>query len=107
MDEIDLGDVHSIIWNINVNEKKKELKKSREKDKDIIQQMTQVNFHILNHFLVKHNLQCQITQQVATIVQNHLPLVHRKAFNLELNVNTYPLKFVVALLNLHTQYKDQ
>jgi hypothetical protein len=107
MDEIDLGDVHSIIGTLNVNEKREELKKSREKDKDDIQQMTQVNLQILNHFLVKHNLQCQITQQVAVRVQKNLPLVHRKDFNFELNVNTEPPKFVVALLNLHTQYKDQ
>jgi hypothetical protein len=69
--------------------------------------MTQFNLQILNHFLIKHNLQCQITQQVAVRVQKNLPLVHRNNFNFELNFNIEPPKFVVALLNLHTQYKDQ
>jgi hypothetical protein len=57
--------------------------------------------------MVKHNLYCQSTQQVAVRVQKNLPLVHRKDFNFELNVNIEPPKFVVTLLNLHTQYKDQ
>jgi hypothetical protein len=83
------------------------LKKNREKDKSDIQQMNQVNLQCLNHFLVKHNLQCQSTQQAVVRVQNNLPLVHIKDFNFELNVNKDPPKFVVSLLNLHTQYKDQ
>jgi hypothetical protein len=107
MDVINLDDVHSIIGTLNVNEKKEELKKRKKKDKSIIQQMTQVNLQILNHFLIKHNLQCQITQQVAVRVQKNLPLVHRKNFNFELNFNIDSPKFVVALLNLDTQYKDQ
>ena len=107
IDDIDLGDVHSIIGTLNVNEKREDLKKNREKDKYVIQQMNQVNLQILNHFLVKHNLQCQSTQQAMVRVQNNLPLVHRKAFNFQLNVNIEPPKFVVALLNMHTQYKDQ
>jgi len=107
MDEIDLGDIHSIIGTLNVNEKREELKKSIEKDKSNIQQMTQVNLQILNHFPVKHNLKYQITQQVAVRVQNNLPLVHRKDFNFELNVNIDPPRFIVALMNFRTQYKDQ
>jgi hypothetical protein len=43
MDEIDLGDVHSMIETLNVNEKRDYLKKNRENDKSDIQQMTQAN----------------------------------------------------------------
>jgi hypothetical protein len=69
--------------------------------------MNQVNLHISNHFLVKQSLQCQSTQQDVVKVQKNLPLVSRKTFNFKLNVNTKPPKFVVALLNVHTQYKYQ
>jgi hypothetical protein len=33
--------------------------------------------------------------------------VHKKVFTFELNVNTEPPTFVLALLDLHAQYKDQ
>jgi len=44
---------------------------------------------------------------VVVKVQKSLPLVHKKDFTFELNVNIEPPKFIVALLNFHTQYKDQ
>jgi hypothetical protein len=56
IDDIDLIDVHSMIGSINVNDKREDFKKRREKDKVEIQQMNQVNLQILNHFLVKNNL---------------------------------------------------
>jgi hypothetical protein len=33
--------------------------------------------------------------------------VHKKAFSFELNENVEPSKFVVALMELHAQFKDQ
>jgi hypothetical protein len=82
MDDIDLGDVHSIIGTLNVNEKREDLKKNMETGKFFIQQMNQVNLHILNHFLVKQSLQCQSTQQVAVRIKKNLPLVHRRLLTL-------------------------
>jgi hypothetical protein len=68
MDEIDLSDNHSIIGTLNVNKKIEDLKENREKYKVSILQMNQVKFQSLNHFLVKHSLQCQSTHQVVVKV---------------------------------------
>jgi hypothetical protein len=107
MTEIDLGDVHSFIGTIEVDKRKENLKRNRERMQNTILQVNQVNLQVLNDLLVKQSLQYQNTQQVVVKVQKSLPLVHKKAFTFELNVNMEPSKFVVALLNLHTQYKDQ
>jgi hypothetical protein len=73
-----------------------------------ILQVNHVNFQILNDLLIQKSLQYQNThEQVAIKIQRSLSLVHKKAFTFELNVNMKPPKFVVALLDLHTQYKDQ
>jgi hypothetical protein len=62
---------------------------------------------MINDLLVKPSLQHQITQQAVVQIQRNLPLVHKKVFSFELNANIEPSKFVIALLDLHTQFKDQ
>jgi hypothetical protein len=107
MAEIDLNDVHSSIGIIEVERRKQNLKKNMERMQNTILQVNHVNFQILNDLLIQKSLQYQNTQQATIKIQRSLPLVHKKAFTFELNVNTEPPKFVVALLDLHTQYKDQ
>jgi hypothetical protein len=75
--------------------------------KNTIFQVNHVNLQVLNDLLIQQSLQYQNTQHDVVKIQRNLPLVHKKAFTFELNVNTEPPKFVVALLDFHTQYKDQ
>jgi hypothetical protein len=107
MAEIDLGDIHAFIGKVEVEKRKENMKKSRERMKNTILQVNHVNLQVLNDLLVKQSLQYQNTQQAAVKIQRNLPLVHKKDFTFELNVNTEPPRFVLALLDLHTQYKDQ
>jgi uncharacterized protein YqiB (DUF1249 family) len=107
MTEIDLGDVHSSIGIIEVEKRKENLKKNKERMQNTIMQVNQVNLQVLNDLFVKQSLQYQNTQHVVVNIQWSLPLVHKKDFTFELNVNTEPPKFVVALLDLNMQYKYQ
>jgi hypothetical protein len=69
IDEIDLGDVHSFIETINVKEKMSNLEKNREKNKEIIMQVNQINLQVINQFLMEQSLQCQNTKQSALKIQ--------------------------------------
>jgi hypothetical protein len=62
---------------------------------------------MINDLLVKLSLQHHITQQEVVKIQEKLPLVHKKSFSFELNENVEPSKFVVALMELYSQFKDQ
>jgi hypothetical protein len=77
---------------IEVEKRKENLKKSRERMQNTILQVNHVNFQVLNDILVKQSLQYQNTQQAAVKIQRSLPLVHKKDFTFELNVNTEPPK---------------
>jgi hypothetical protein len=57
--------------------------------------------------MVKPSLQHQITQEEVVQIQRNLPLVHKKEFSFELNAHIEPSKFVIALLDIHAQFKDQ
>jgi hypothetical protein len=107
MAEIDIGDIHAYIGQVEIEKRKENLKKSRERMQNAISQVNHVNLQVLNDLLVKQSLQYQITQQAAVKIQRNLPLVHKKVFTFELNANIEPPRFVIALLDLHVQYKDQ
>jgi hypothetical protein len=83
------------------------LEKIRERLQNSILQVNHVYLKILNYILVKRSLQHQITQQVVVQIQRNLPLVHKMAFSFELNENIEPSKFVIELLDIHVQFKDQ
>jgi hypothetical protein len=106
MAEIDIGDIHAYIGQVEIEKRKENMKKNRERMKNAISQVNHVDLQILNDLLVKQSLQYQITQQVAVKIQRNLPLVHKKVFTFELNANMEPPRFVIALLYLHAQYKD-
>jgi hypothetical protein len=53
---IDLGDVHSSIGIVEVEKRKENLKKNKERMKNTIFQVNQVNLHVLNDLLVKQSL---------------------------------------------------
>jgi hypothetical protein len=61
MAEIDLGDIHSFIGKVEVEKRKENLKKSRERMKNTLLQFNHVNLQVLNHILVKQSLQYQNT----------------------------------------------
>jgi hypothetical protein len=107
MAEIDISNIHAFIGQVEIEKRKENLKKNRENMKNDILQVNHVDLQILNDLLVKQSLQHQITQQAAVKIQRNLSVVHEKVFSFELNANIEPPKFVIALLDLHAQYKDQ
>jgi hypothetical protein len=56
---------------------------------------------------VKPSSQHQITQHALVQIQINLLLVHKKVFSFELNENIEASKFVIALFDLHAQFKDK
>jgi hypothetical protein len=107
MIEIDVSGIHDTLGQIEIEKSKENLKKSRENVQNDIQQVNHVDLQMINDLLVKPSLQHQITQQAVVKIQEKLPLVHKKVFSFELNENVEPSKFVVALMELHAQFKDQ
>jgi hypothetical protein len=107
MAEIDVSGIHATLGQVEIEKNKEDLKKSRERVQNAILQVNHVDLQILNDLLVKPSLQHQITQQAVVKIQRNLPLVHKKVFSFELNANIEPSKFVIALLDLHAQFKDQ
>ena len=94
MEEIDINDIHVYIGQVEIEKRKKNLKKSKERMQNSILQINHVDLQILNDLLVKQSLQYQITQQVALKIQRKLPLVHKKVFTFELNANIEPPGFL-------------
>ena len=69
IDKIELWDVHSFIEKFNVKEKTSNLEKNREKNKEIIMQVNQINFQVTSQFLMEQSLQCQNTKQSTLKIQ--------------------------------------
>jgi hypothetical protein len=107
MVEIDVSGIHDTLGQIEIEKSKENLKKNRENVQNVILQVNHVDLRIVNDLLVKPSLQHQITQQAVVKIQEKLPLVHKKDFSFELNANVEPSKFVIALMELHAQFKDQ
>jgi hypothetical protein len=91
---------------IEIEMNKENSRKNKENIQSVIQQMNQIDFLKINELLVKPNLQYQITTQAVKKIQEKLPLVHKKVFAFELNKNIEPSRFVVALMDMCTQFNE-
>ena len=69
--------------------------------------MNDIDFLKINELLVKPNLQYQITTQEVKKIQEKLPLVQKKMFAFELNEKIDPSSFVVALMDIYSQFNEQ
>jgi hypothetical protein len=107
MTELDGSAIPDTLGKIEIEKSKENSKKIRENAENAIQQLNQVNLQMVNDLLVKLSLQQQVTTQAVVKIQEKLPLIHKKVFAFELNVNVEPSKFVMALMELHAQFKDQ
>jgi hypothetical protein len=107
MAEIDVSSIHDTLGQIEIKESKEDLKKNIENVQNYILQVNHVDLRMVNDLMVKPSLQHHITQQAVVKIQENLPFMHKKYFSFELNVNVKPSKFVIALLDLHAQFKDK
>jgi hypothetical protein len=107
MAEFNSSVIPDTLGQIEIERSKENSKKNRERVQSAIQQVDHVDLQMINDMLVKPSLQHQVTAQVVVKIQEKLPLVHKKVFTFELNANVKPSKFVVALMELHAQLKDQ
>jgi hypothetical protein len=84
-----------------------EIEMNKENIQFFIQQMNQIDLLKIDELLVKTNLQYQITAHAVKKILEKLPLVHKKVFSFELNENIEPSRFVIALMDMCTQYNEQ
>ena len=66
--------------------------------------MNQIDLIKINELLVNPNLQYQIRAQEEKKIQEKLPLVQKKMFSFELNEKIEPSRFVIALMDMCTQF---
>jgi hypothetical protein len=69
--------------------------------------MNQIDLLKINELLVNPSLQYQITVQEVNKIQEKLPLVQKKMFSFELNEKIEPSRFVVALMDMCTQFNEK
>jgi hypothetical protein len=81
-------------------------RKNKENIQSAIQQMNQIDFLKINELLVNPSLHYQITVQEMNKIWEKLPHVQNKMFSFELNENIEPLRFVVALMDMCTQFNE-
>jgi hypothetical protein len=105
--EFEGNDISEALGQIEIEMNKENSRKNKENIQSVIQQMNQIDFLKINELLVKPNLQYQITAQEVKKIQEKLPLVHKKVFSFELNENIEPSRFVVALMDMCTQFNEQ
>jgi hypothetical protein len=105
--EFEGNDISETLGQIEIEMNKENSRKNKENIQSIIQQMNQIDLLKINELLVKPNLQHQITAQAVKKIQEKLPLVHKKVFAFELNENIEPSRFVVALMEMCTQFNEQ
>jgi hypothetical protein len=82
-------------------------RKNKENIQSTIQQMNQIDLLKINELLVNPSLQYQVTVQEVNKIQEKLPLVQKKMFSFELNEKIEPSRFVVALMDMCTQFNEQ
>ena len=92
---------------IEIEKNKENSKKNKESIQNTIQQINWVDFQKINDMLVKPNLQHQATTQGVIKIQEKLPLVHKKVFSFELDENVELSRFVVALMEICSQFNEQ
>jgi hypothetical protein len=105
--EFEGNDISEALGQIEIEMNKENSRKNKENIQSVIQQMNQIIFLNINEWLVKPNLQHQITSQAVKKIQEKLPLVQKKVFAFELNENIEPSRFVVALMDMCTQFNEQ
>jgi hypothetical protein len=82
-------------------------RKNKENIQSAIQQMNQIDLLKINELLVNPSLQYQITVQEVNKIQEKLPQVQKKMFSFELNEKIEPSRFMVALMDMCTQFNEQ
>jgi hypothetical protein len=105
--EFEENNISEELGYIEVEMNKENSPKNKENIQYDIQQMNQTNLIKINELLVKPNLQFQITAQQVKKIQENLPLVQKKMFAFELNEKIEPLRFVVALMDMCTQFNEK
>jgi hypothetical protein len=101
------NDISETLEQIDIEKNKESSRKNKESIQSIIQQMNQIDFLKINELLLKPSLQHQITAQTVMKIQEKLPLVQKKVFSFELNENIEPSRFVIALMEMCTQFNEQ
>jgi hypothetical protein len=105
--EFEGNDILEALGQIEIEMNKENSRKNKENIQSIIQQMNQIDFLNINELLVNPNLQYQIIAQSVKKIQEKLPLVHKKVFSFELNEKNEPSRFLVALMDMCTQFNEQ
>jgi cytochrome c556 len=101
------NDISETLEQIDIEKNKESSRKNKESIQSIIEQMNQIDLLKINELLLEPSLQHQITAQTVMKIQEKLPLVQKKVFSFELNENIEPSRFVIALMEMCTQFNEQ
>jgi hypothetical protein len=113
------GEIALKDWETNMEEGKKLSRDAKEAclealssvNKKLIEfegnNINQIDLIKINELLVNPSLQYQITVQEVNKIQENFPLMEKNMFAFELNERIEPSIFVVALMDMCTQFNEQ